>query len=93
MINKKEKNKILIVVGSVLIVLLVCLIQLDFQEAVFTNARIQENKIIGWGIKRANNNMQPDVGENNKKLLEENEGICLGKDTEKVIYLTFDEGY
>lgn len=37
--------------------------------------------------------MQPDVGETNKKILEENSGICLGKDTEKVIYLTFDEGY
>ena len=27
------------------------------------------------------------------KILEENNGICLGKDTEKIIYLTFDEGY
>ena len=51
------------------------------------------DKTIGWGIKRASNNMQPDVGAANKKVLEENEGICLGKDTEKVIYLTFDEGY
>jgi len=37
--------------------------------------------------------MQPDVGATNKQVLEENDGICLGKDTEKTIYLTFDEGY
>ena len=34
-------------------------------------------KTIGWGI----------------KMLKENGRICLGKDMDKVIYLTFDEGY
>ena len=63
------------------------------ENIVRTSSRIPENKNIGWGIKRASNNMQPDVGSENKKMLEENDGICLGKDLEKVIYLTFDEGY
>ena len=51
------------------------------------------NKKIGWGIKRNNNHEQPDVGSQNKKVLEENEGICLGNKDNKNIYLTFDEGY
>ena len=63
------------------------------QNDIATNADVTSNRTIGWGIKRATNNMQPDVGAENKKILEENGGICLGKDMEKVIYLTFDEGY
>ncbi len=93
MINKKEKAQVLIVIGGALIILLICLIQVKFQGVVFTSARTQENETMGWGIKRANNNVQPDVGENNRQLLEANGGICLGKDIDKVIYLTFDEGY
>lgn len=51
------------------------------------------NKKIGWGIKRADNHEQPDVGRQNKKVLEENNGICLGYKDKKAIYLTFDQGY
>ena len=29
----------------------------------------------------------------NKQILEENNGICMGRDGEKIIYLTFDSGY
>lgn len=90
MINKKEKAKSMIIISSVLIIFSICLIQLK-GNIISTSA--QNARTIGWGIKRASNNMQPDVGEANKKMLEENGGICLGKDTEKSIYLTFDEGY
>lgn len=92
MIDKKEKTKSMLIVGAILIIFSICLIQLNFENIIPTVAGANE-KTIGWGIKRANNNMQPDVGVANKKLLEENGGICLGKDTEKIIYLTFDEGY
>lgn len=51
------------------------------------------NKKNGWGIKRADNNLQPDVGSENKRLLDEYKGICLGNNEQKVVYLTFDEGY
>ncbi len=51
------------------------------------------NKKIGWGIKRNDNHEQPDVGSENKKVLENNNGICLGNKDKKFIYLTFDEGY
>lgn len=91
--NKKEKKQTMLIVGAVLVIFSVCLIQLNFQEVLETNASIQDSKVIGWGIKRANNNMQPDVGSANKKMLDENGGICLGNDNKKIIYLTFDEGY
>ncbi len=51
------------------------------------------NKKIGWGIKRNDNHEQPDVGNKNKEVLENNNGICLGNKEKKFIYLTFDEGY
>lgn len=89
--NKKEKAKNIIIIGTVLIIFSICVMQLNGSTTISTS--VQNDKTLGWGIKRASNNMQPDVGATNKKVLEENGGICLGKDTEKVIYLTFDEGY
>ena len=89
--NKKEKARNMIIIGAVLIVFSICVIQLNGSAILPTSA--QSEKTIGWGIKRANNNMQPDVGEANKEMLEENGGICLGNDLDKYIYLTFDEGY
>lgn len=51
------------------------------------------NKKISWGIKRADNNEQPDVGKENKRVLDEYRGLCLGNSESKYIYLTFDAGY
>lgn len=63
------------------------------ENEIVTNANTVSNQKIGWGIKRNDNHEQPDVGSNNKKVLEENGGICLGNKEKKNIYLTFDEGY
>ena len=43
------------------------------------------NKKICWGIKRANNNEQPDVGKSNKELLEKYNGIFMGNKDKKVV--------
>ena len=61
--------------------------------SVNVNSEAISNKKIGWGIKRNDNHNQPDLGANNKKILEENNGIAMGNSTDKFIYLTFDEGY
>ena len=90
MINKKQRAKGAIMIGAVLLLISICVLQYN-ENSLITNAEI--DKTIGWGIKRATNNMQPDVGSSNKKILEDNGGICLGSDLEKAIYLTIDEGY
>ena len=90
--TKREKAKNFIIIGAVLIIFSICVIQLN-DNIIQTTAEAENNKTIGWGIKRGEKNMQPDVGASNKQLLEENGGICLGSELEKVIYLTFDEGY
>lgn len=58
-----------------------------------SSTSVLSNKKIGWGIKRNVNHEQPDLGENNKKLLESYQGIAMGNNTDKYVYLTFDEGY
>jgi len=94
MIKIKDNVKSIIIIGAVSIIFSICVIQLkEIRPIISTMAVTENNKVIGWGIKRAENNLQPDVGELNKKVLEDNGGICLGNDLEKVIYLTFDEGY
>ena len=62
-------------------------------NAIATSGQVLSNKKIEWGIKRNNNHEQPDLGANNKKLLEEYDGIAMGNDQDKYVYLTFDEGY
>lgn len=67
------------------------------EEAIHVSSQITEstlsNKKIGWGIKRADDNKQPDLGATNKKLLEQYNGIAMGNSEKKYVYLTFDEGY
>lgn len=66
----------------------------DQQAAVATNSSTTlSNKKIGWGIKRNDNHEQPDIGTENKRIIETYEGICLGSNEQKYIYLTFDNGY
>ena len=89
----KEKYKVMIMFIFIVVIFAVSLVVVNNNQTISTSVSVANSKVIGWGIKRANNNMQPDVGADNRKMLEENGGICLGKDTEKVIYLTFDEGY
>ena len=63
------------------------------EKTINTNTEVVSTKKIEWGIKRNDNHEQPDVGSENRKILEENNGICLGNKENKAIYLTFDEGY
>lgn len=84
--------------GSILILVVAIfsfsILSINQKEAELeTSVNPTSNQKIGWGIKRNDNHEQPDVGTNNKKILEENQGICLGNKEKKHIYLTFDEGY
>ena len=64
------------------------------KNEILTNANVEVSNIkIGWGIKRNDNNLQPDLGSTNKSLIDKYNGIAMGNNEEKVIYLTFDLGY
>lgn len=51
------------------------------------------NQKIEWGIKRGDNHNQPDLGKKNKELIEKYNGLAMGNNEEKFVYLTFDLGY
>ena len=60
-------------------------------NSALTNANANlSNKKICWGIKRAKDHKQPDVGDSNKSLIDQYNGICLGNVDNKSVYLTFD---
>ena len=98
---KKEKNviiKVCIFITFLLSILITNINQKDIlknSDSIVTSSTTinLSNKTIGWGIKRNENHEQPDVGSENKELLEKYDGICLGNKNEKTICLTFDEGY
>ena len=63
------------------------------QSTIATSSQVLSNKKIGWGLKREKDHKQPDVGAINKQILDKYDGICIGNDQSKNVYLTFDNGY
>ena len=76
------KNKRLILAFSFLIiVLLFSIIAMKTKDiTVTTSNETLSNVKIGWGIKRNDNHEQPDLGSNNKKLIDTT-------DTESVLFV------
>ena len=62
-------------------------------DAVLVSSETLSTKLIEFGLKRAENHEQPDVGSTNKKLIERFNGYVIGNKDSKNIYLTFDVGY
>lgn len=88
---KKEMKAIIL--GSVLTLIFTLSIFTELNEnEISTNADVSNTKI-GWGIKRNDNHLQPDLGTNNKALIDKYNGIAMGNNEDKNIYLTFDLGY
>ena len=87
--------KIYFVLGIAMIAMFTFCISKSYEDysTISASTGSISNTKIGWGIKRADNNQQPDVGSQNKKLLDEYNGIYLGNQDKRYIYLTFDEGY
>lgn len=92
--DKTKKSKFIEIFALVVIIVSIFMITDIYNEEIKnTNAEPLSNKKIGWGIKRNDNHEQPDVGSANKNVLEQYNGIALGNNEKKYIYLTFDEGY
>ena len=90
---RKQSMRNIIIMIFVLVIISLTIMQSQQEKMINTNAELVSNKKIEWGIKRNDNHKQPDLGSENRKVLEENNGIALGNSESKVIYLTFDEGY
>ena len=90
---KQKRKPNLFILFSCVVIIIFCICLVKSEETVQTSANINSNKYISWGIKRGENHEQPDLGSENKNLLEKYKGIAMGNSNIKNIYLTFDEGY
>ena len=96
MIKSKKNYFTIIILNLAIVVGFISTFMLTKNEEIEvseTNAEQVSNTKISWGIRRNTSHEQPDVGSANRKILEENNGITLGNKEQKVIYLTFDNGY
>ena len=90
--NKKTILKI-ILIFSVILSVVWLIVSYNKNGTILTNAQSLSNTKIEWGIKRGENNKQPDIGSTNKKIMDQNNGIYMGNKDKKIVYLTFDLGY
>lgn len=81
-------NKKFIIIIAIVFSIISCYIA----SASFVKANDINHKIC-WGIKRNDNHQQPDLGKENKELITKYNGMAMGNNTDKYIYLTFDLGY
>jgi len=92
MINKKYFYIILPVM--VIVIACACMFNNNENKTLETSSgEVLSNKKIGWGIKRAENHAQPDLGSKNLELINENNDMAMGNPEDKYVYLTFDNGY
>ena len=55
---------------KIILLLFILFCSVNNSESLLTSASAVSNKKISWGIKRNNNHNQPDVGAENKRIIE-----------------------
>ena len=93
-----NKKNIRIIANSFIICLIFVfsfsVISMNDDETLETSTSdILSDKKIEWGIKRGDNHVQPDLGSENKRIIDKYEGISMGNSDKPYVYLTFDCGY
>ena len=51
------------------------------------------NKMYAWGFRREGVRLRPVLDKSANEVIEKYEGISIGNDNEKIMYITFDAGY
>lgn len=92
MVKIKKRTTLIFLIIAILIAISIY-IMIERNKDVIISSNQLDNTKIEWGIKRANNHEQPELGKDRLKILAQNNGIAIGSKESKKIYLTFDEGY
>lgn len=87
------KHKGLIIGILIILIFTISVWLSNEKETISTSSQVISTKKIEWGIKRNDNNEQPDLGVRNNEVLKKYKGIAMGNSEKKKVYLTFDEGY
>jgi peptidoglycan-N-acetylmuramic acid deacetylase len=82
----KDKIKRTIFVVSLLLLSLT-------QMALASQANELSNEILAWGFRRGENHAQPVLDSKSLQVINKFNGIAMGNDKDKYVYLTFDCGY
>ena len=93
---QKNEQIFLSICGIIILFCTSILISKKLEKAISiqtSSNMILDNSKIEWGIKRGSNHIQPDLGKKNRELIEKYNGIAMGSNEKKYIYLTFDLGY
>lgn len=101
MIFIMSKNKVkrfttclAVIMTCVFMISVISLSEYQEESAVATSSgHILSEKKIEWGIKRGKEHKQPDLGSENKRIIDKYDGISMGNSEKPYIYLTFDCGY
>ena len=81
---KKSKNTTKIITGIALtLAILTVTVIIGPKATEQTSSGVLSNKKIGWGIKRNDNHNQPDLGAENKRLIDKYNGMAMGNNEEK----------
>lgn len=93
--TRKERRLMEITIYSLIIfAFVVSIVNMKKSEGIIANSDMSiSNNKIGWGVKREKDHKTPDLGSENKKILEKYNGLTLGDVNSNKVYLTFDEGY
>lgn len=83
----------LLEISLILTIMVICGIINYEKPSIMASTGVISNQKIGWGLKRASDHKQPDLGATNKRIIEKYDGIAMGNKNKKYIYLTFDNGY
>ncbi len=68
------------------------IVDIEVEEPIIETANL-DNKTYAWGFRRMKDEAQPEFTASYAKVLKDYDGIYVGNAEEKVVYLTFDEGY
>jgi peptidoglycan-N-acetylmuramic acid deacetylase len=63
------------------------------QMALATQANELNNEILAWGFRRGENHSQPVLDSKSLQVINKFNGIAMGNDKDKYVYITFDCGY
>ena len=91
--KKNIKNFTTILISSVVFLFAFSIVNMNNKTTETSSSSIVNNKKIEWGIKRGKDHLQPDLGSENKKIIDECNGISMGNNQKPYVYLTFDCGY
>ena len=75
------------------IIFTVSVINVNVDTVQTSSTGLVSSKKIEWGIKRADNHDQPELGAENKRIIDAYNGISMGNSEKPYVYLTFDCGY